>query len=78
MAQCWTTLREMLWAKPMWNLINPAKAGGVAYRNSGTLRVSDIKAESTPKTASSAYKLSFKATNLDRKDLSGKSGKLLL
>lgn len=35
MAECWTTLRELLWTKPMFNLINPSKVGGMAYRNSG-------------------------------------------
>lgn len=40
----------------------------------GTLHVTDIKLEATPKPAVSAYRLQFKANNLARKDLNGKSG----
>jgi len=79
--KCQLTLRECLWSKPMWNLINPAKVGTTLYRNSGTLNIFGITKCDTPKassTGSQAYKLRVACSKLARKDVNGSSDPFLV
>jgi len=73
------TLRECLWSKPQFTLINPAKVGNSLYFNSGVVQVFTITKCDTPKKAAGlAYKLKVKCTGLARKDVNGSSDPFLV
>eukprot|EP01126_Amoeba_proteus_P040389 TRINITY_DN4308_c0_g1_i10.p1 TRINITY_DN4308_c0_g1~~TRINITY_DN4308_c0_g1_i10.p1 ORF type:complete len:475 (-),score=101.22 TRINITY_DN4308_c0_g1_i10:627-2051(-) len=70
--ECHVTLRDMLYSKPVFLLINPSKSGHVTYYNSGILHVNEVHPDNnTTKRVETAYNLTFCGTNLSAKDLSG-------
>lgn len=70
-----TTFREFTFGSYQLPLINPKKAGNIGYKSSGAFAVDEIVPlpATIERIESAGYKLTCRATKLDRKDVMGKS-----